>query len=293
MVWQGQEYGDSQSERFDWRQFEVEEAHFATGIITMSQALTASCNPFFYQMGATLFNQRGAATLMNYARQMGLGRATGLAPLVNEAAGTLPVLRTADEAISAAVGQLDTQVTAIQMARMVAGIANGGTLFKPYVVQRVGGEDGSEALFLAQPEVAGDMGLRESTLDIVRQGMCDVTQAEVVGQSTGKPLGTAWFVFDDPEGTGVAPYSVCGKTGTAQTARIEPFAWFVAYAPADNPQIAIAVVTEYSREGSETSAPIARRILDAYFNAAQAPWPRWWTELPYIPLNIPEGSTGG
>lgn len=296
MEWRGQEYGDSQAVRYDWRQFEVDDAHFATGPVTMSEALTASCNPFFYQMGAELFNRRGATTLEDYARRMGLGRATGLAPIVTEANGTLPLLTSPDQAISAAIGQLDTQVTAIQMARMVAGVANGGTLYKPYVVSQVGGEDGSVPIFSAQPEVAGDMGLSQSTIDILHEGMCAVTTSAHVNRVNGKPLGTAWFVFDDPQedgGTGVAPYTVCGKTGTAQTARPEPNGWFVAFAPADAPQIAVAVVTQYSREGSETSAPIARRILDAYFNAPQAPWPSWWVNLPYIALSIPEGSTGG
>lgn len=297
MEWNGRDYDDSFERRFDWRYLEEGDAHFATGLVSMSQALTSSCNPFFYQMGALLFRDRGAPTLENYARQMGLGSLTGLTngnqPVV-EARGNLPTLRSADEAISAAVGQLDTQVTAIQMARMVAGVANGGTLYKPYVVREVSAP-GSQPSYLAQPEVMSDMGLSEETLNIVREGMCAVTRSDAVGQSTGQPLGTAWFVFDQPqpEGTGVAPYSVCGKTGTAQTARPEPFAWFVAYAPADNPEIAVAVMTEYSREGSETSAPIARRILDAYFNAPQAPWPYWWTQNPYYPLNIPEGSTGG
>src|SRR5664279_4329566 len=142
------------------------------------------------------------------------------------------------------------------------------------------------------------MGLSQATLDLVRQGMCAVTTTQTVGRTgdgAGKPLGTAWFVFDDstPGGTGVAPYSVCGKTGTAQTARVEPNGWFVAFAPADNPQIAIAVVVPNGREGSETAAPIARRILDAYFNAPQAPFPSWWFTLPYIPISVPDGSTGG
>jgi penicillin-binding protein 2 len=294
MEWPGQEYGDSQPVRFDWRQFETGDAHFPTGMVSMSQALTASCNPFFYQMGALLF-RRAPTTLEDYARQMGLGRSTELGPIVTEASGTLPLLRSADEAISAAIGQLDTQVTVIQMARMVAGIANGGTLYQPYVVQQVGGEDGSEPIMVAQPEIAGNMGLSQATLDIVREGMCAVTQKSVVGQTTGKPLGTAWFVFTDDEagGTGVAPYTVCGKTGTAQTARIEPNGWFVAFAPADDPQIAIAAVIQYGREGSETAAPIVRRILDAYFGAPQAPWPSWWINNAYVDLAIPEGSTGG
>ncbi len=261
----------------------------------MSQALTASCNPFFYQMGALLFRDRGASTLENYARQMGLGQATGLDLPVNEARGNLPTLTSADQAISAAVGQLDTQVTALQMARMVAGVANGGTLYKPYVVQQISGDDPNTPSFVAQPEVAGNMQLSQSTLDIIRQGMCAVTTDKEVNTTNGDPLGTAWFVFDQapPDGTGIAPYSVCGKTGTAQTARPEPTGWFVAYAPADDPQIAVAVVIQYGREGSETAAPIVRRILDAYFNAPQAPWPSWWFNLPYIDINIPEGSTGG
>ncbi len=296
MIWYGQDFGDTFPQRYDWRYAEDPPNNFNTGPVTMSEALTASCNPFFYQMGAQLYNKRTATTLSGYARQMGLGTATGLAPIVPEANGDIPVPRAADEAISLAVGQGDTQVTAIQMARMVAGIANGGTLYKPYVVQQVGGEDGSDPIMVATPTVASDMGLSDSTLALIKEGMCAVTTDTAKNRTNGDPLGTAWFVFDQPTedgGTGVAPYSVCGKTGTAQTARPEPNGWFVAFAPADNPTVAVAVVTQYSREGSETSAPIVRRILDAYFGAQQAPWPAWWTQNPYYEINIPEGSTGG
>jgi cell division protein FtsI/penicillin-binding protein 2 len=299
MEWHGQQYGDSQPVRFDWRQFETGDQHFPTGQITMSEALTASCNPFFYQMGALLF-KRDPSTLENYARQMGLGKSTGLdITVAPEANGSLPILTSADQAISGAIGQLDTQVTALQMARMVAGIANGGTLYKPYVVQQVGGDNGATPSYVAQPTVAGDMGLSQSTLDIVRAGMCASTTREATNrtavdkQGKPEPLGTSWFVFDDPTTTGVAPYRVCSKTGTAQTARPEPNGWYVSFAPKDDPQIAIAVVVPFGREGSETAAPIVRRIYDAYFNAPQAPWPDWWVNLPYIPLNIPEGATGG
>ncbi len=300
MEWDGQQYGDTLAKRFDWRASENDDSgqHFPTGEITMTEALASSCDPFFYQMGAELFNKSGPTTLEDYARQMGLGQSTGLAPVVTEAKGQLPVLKSVDQAISAAVGQLDTQVTALQMARMVAGIANGGTLYTPYVIQQIGGENNTAPTFTATPTVAGKMGLSQSTLDIVREGMCDVTTTKTVGRTgpaAGVPLGTAYFVFDDPDpkGTGIAPYSVCGKTGTAQTARTEPNGWFVAYAPADNPQVAVAVVVPYGREGSETAAPIARRILDAYFNAPQAPWPSWWVNLPYIPISVPDGSMGG
>ncbi len=292
MEWEGAQYGDSRPVRYDWRNFEPDDARFATGDITMAQALASSCNPFFYQMGAILYDREPTA-LINYARRMGLGEVTGIDPDIfpAEARGQIRAPSAKDENISIAIGQLDTQVSVLQMARLVAGIANGGTLYTPYVVQQVGGGDGQSPTFTASPIEAGEMGLSENVLAIVREGMCAVTDGSVVGQSTGRPLGTAWFVFDS-EGT-EAPYTSCAKTGTAQTARIEPHGWFVIYAPAENPQIAIAVMTEHSREGSETSAPIARRVLDAYFNVPAAPFPSWWYENPYVELQIPQGNTGG
>ena len=292
--WRGQEFGDTFVRRLDWRATEInEEDRYATGEVTPSEALTASCNPFFYQMGALLFRNSGPTALTDTARQMGFGRATGLSPIVPEAAGQLPLLRTADAAISAAVGQSDIQVTLMQMAQMVAGVANGGALLQPYVIQRIGGDDGRIALFEATPQEAGNMGISATTLEVVRRGMCMVTTRAAVGRSTGKPIGTAWFAFDDPNGTGIAPYTVCGKTGTAQTGRIEPNGWFVAFAPAENPEIAVVGMIEHGREGSETAAPIVRRIMDAYFNAPQAPYPTWWFQNSYTPMNIPDGSTGG
>lgn len=293
-VWEnGAQYRDSLPARFDWRNFEPEEFNFDTGEVTMSEALTASCNPFFYEMGALLF-QRNQTTLRDYARSMGLGERTGFdLTFPQEVAGNLEVPAAIDAAISQAIGQQDTQVTILQMARMVAGVANGGTLYEPYVVQSVGVE-GEAPTYEAEPQVAGEMGLGENVLDIVREGMCMVTDGDVIGRTSGERLGTAWFVFDDPEGI-PAPYTVCGKTGTSQTGQIEPHGWFVAFAPADDPQIAIAAMIEYSREGSETAAPIVRRILDVYFDVPPEQvqsYPDWWFENEYVPLEIPEGSTG-
>jgi len=96
-------------------------------------------------------------------------------------------------------------------------------------------------------------------------------------------LGTAYIRFEG------APYSVCGKTGTAQTG-LYPNAWFVAYAPADDPQIAVVVMVSQSLEGSQIAAPITRRILDYYFQAPQVePYPEWWAIGPYEPLSNPAG----
>jgi cell division protein FtsI/penicillin-binding protein 2 len=291
LEWRGQEYGDTLPVRLDWRASEDEEYRIATGQITIEQALTASCNPFFYQMGALLYSRRGAGTLAEYARRMGFGQQTGLAPTLPEVAGSIVPPNSVEEAINVAIGQHETQVTIIQMARMVAAIANGGTVYQTYIVQQVGGEDGETPSFMAQPQVVGELNFSPSTYEILRTGMCAVTRSDVLAVDTGSPLGTAWGVFDDPQGF-PASYSVCGKTGTAQTGRIEPHGWFVAFAPADNPQIAVAAMIEHGREGSETGAWIVRRLLDAYFRVQPAPFPGWWLD-PYDPLNIPQGSTGG
>ncbi len=273
----GPRFGDTLPVRSDWRKTDGLEA---AGDITISQALTASCNPFFYEMGARLYRERGDTVLMNYARQMGLGSKTGLEPILPEVAGSLKPPTSVEMAINNAIGQGELQATIIQMARMAAVVANGGTVYKPYLVQQVGGVDGTPVTFQAQPEVVREMDLSDEVWQIVRDGMCGVT--------TNEDLGTAVATFSDVQG-----YTVCGKTGTAQSGRVEPHGWFVSYAPADNPQIAIAVMAEFSREGSEVAAPITRRILDAYFGQSGWLYPDWWNDGPYVPLNIPVGETGG
>jgi penicillin-binding protein 2 len=291
LEWRGQEFGDTLPVRLDWRASENEEFRIPTGAITIEQALTASCNPFFYQMGAQLYSRRGATTLTEYARRMGLGQQTGLAATLPEVAGSIVPPNSVEEAINVAIGQHETQVTLIQMARVAAAIANGGTVYQTYVVGQVGGENGTTPSFVAEPQVAGTLNFNATTYAVLRDGMCAVTRSDVLAVDTGNPLGTAWGVFDDPEGF-PASYSVCGKTGTAQTGRIEPHGWFVAYAPAEDPQVAVVAMIEHGREGSETGAWIVRRFLDAYFRVQPSNFPGWWLD-PYSPLNIPAGSTGG
>ena len=272
----GPRYGDTLAVRSDWRKTDGLEA---AGDVTIATALTASCNPFYYEMGARLFRERGDSTLINYARQLGIGGKTGLDPILPEAAGSLPPPNSVEKAINYAIGQ-DLQVTIVQMARMVAAIANGGTVYKPYLVQKVGGVDGAPVSFQAQAEVVNQLEVDAEVFQIVQEGMCGVT--------TNEDLGTAYATFYDVQG-----YTVCGKTGTAQSGRAEPHGWFVSYAPADDPQIAVVVMAEFSREGSEVAAPITRRILDAYFGQSGWLYPDWWNEGPYVPLNIPVGETGG
>lgn len=284
----GPRYGDTLQVRLDWRASEAdEEQRFPTGDVTIAGALTSSCDPFYYEMGARLFRDVSPAAIPSYARRMGLGNRYGLSPIFQEAAGAIPNPTAVEQAINEAIGQGDVQVPPIQMANLVAGIANGGTVYQPYVVQSIGRE-GETPTFTATPRIINEMGFTQQTLDIVHEGMCDVTTTEARNTTNGNALGTAWFVFEN------AYYSICGKTGTAQT-NAEPNAWFVAYVPAENPQIAIAVMVQNSREGSEVAAPIVRRILDDYLNVPAenyAPWPNWWADE-YTPLSIAAGGTGG
>lgn len=285
----GPRYGDTLQVRLDWRASEPdEEQRFPTGEVTIAGALASSCDPFYYEMAARLFRDIGPSTVPTYARRMGLGSRYGLSPIFPEAAGVIPNPTAVEQAINEAIGQGDVQVPLIQIANLVASVANGGTVYQPYIVQSVGRE-GEPPSFTATPRVISETGLSEQALNTVREGMCDVTTTEARNTTNGKALGTAWFVFEN------AYYSICAKTGTAEQSPNPPHAWFVAYVPAENPQIAIAVMVQNSREGSEVAAPIVRRILDDYLNVPPenfAPWPGWWADE-YTPLSIAAGGTGG
>jgi len=104
---------------------------------------------------------------------------------------------------------------------------------------------------------------------------------------------TAHFVFYNWDET-ASQVRVCGKTGTAQTGQATPNGWFAAFAgrPGQKPDLAIAVMVEHSREGSETAGPIVRRIIESYYHLPQEPWPNYWTG-PYDPMTNPGASDGG
>lgn len=273
--WEGRPVGDDVDSRPDWRETD---GFPPAGDITPAEAIMASCNPFFWQFGAELYNAQGNK-LAEYARMLGLGEPYGIFTGAVEAAAELDNPSFTSEAISIAVGQRNVSVPPIQMAVAVAALANGGTVYKPSIVKQVGGFDGAPVMQTFEPEVLNTIEFKPGVLEEIQAGMC--------GATTNEDLGTAYIRFDN------APYRVCGKTGTAQTARY-PNAWFVAYGPAEDPEIAVVIVVSQSLEGSQVSAPIARRIFDWYFNAPEyEPFPEWWAQGPYVPLNIPAGSTGG
>ncbi len=231
------------------------------GWVNVVKALEQSCNVFFYQVGVRLEIDR----IARYAKLMGLGEPTGI-DLPHEAAGLLPTpawkWRTqkapwyAGETVSVAIGQGQVTVTPLQMARLAAVIANGGSLVTPHVVRPSGGE---AALPPPRP-----LGLRPETLALVREGL----HAVVDGSGTG------WRAR-------LGDVSVAGKTGSAQvvararlqrekdrgavTTSILPHGWFLAFAPVEDARIALVVLVEHGGSGGDAAAPVARTILSAFF----------------------------
>jgi penicillin-binding protein 2 len=159
-----------------------------------------------------------------------------------------------------AIGQ-DIDITPLQIAQMTTIPANGGTLYKPQLV-REAGLIGEEPSHVMQPEVVRDLDLAGEAIEVVRRGMCDVTQEQ---------YGTAEFQYRNTRLSN--QIRVCGKTGTAQSPGegTNPHAWFTAYAPMDNPEVVVTVMVENAGEGSAVAAPIARDILDYYFFERDVP----------------------
>lgn len=278
LTWRGQErFGDARPFRQDWR---VADEMPAAGPVNTAEAIATSCNPFFWEMGALLYQQDRSA-LARYSEMFGLGRRVGLQVLGPEAAGNNASPNNPTSAINNAIGQGDVQVNPLQFALAVAAIANRGSLYSPLLVRQVGGFDGTPVQQRNEPQLRATITLSDLVWDTVQEGMCLAVAHPTLGTARGA--------------LGDAPYTSCGKTGTAETgsrgSNSPPHGWFVSFSPADDPQIATVVVVTNGREGSETAAPITRRILDFYYNAPAAPFPRWW-EGNYIPVPSPEGVFG-
>lgn len=252
--------GDSFIKR-DW----LEGGH---GTVSLSQALVVSCNSCFYDVGYNL-EQADPFILPNTARAFGLDEPTGIEGLP-ENSGLIPdpewKLENVGEgwvpgdSVNMAIGQGFVQVTPIQMARIIAAIANGGTMYKPTVIDRIGAGGGApEEAWPAEEQ--GQLPLSPENLQVIRDSLRRVTASS---------SGTAAFQFEG------FPVPVAGKTGTAETVVDASHAWFVGYAPAEpytkadgttieEPEIAVVVMIENSGEGSEVAAPVFRRIIELYY----------------------------
>jgi len=248
-----------------------------SGVLTLPEGLMRSCNPWFYHIGYTLFEQGKAAELTKMARAFGLGVPTGIEQIA-EFAGNMPDAQSIDQSVFLAIGQDKMQVTPLQVAAMIAAVGNGGTLYRPQVVEKITDPDG-KAVYTFKPEARNQLPVKPATLSLLQ---------ETLRRVTSDPRGTAVRVF-----SGLA-IPVAGKTGTAETGIPgQPNSWFAAYTDArraDKPDIAIAVIAEYAGEGSEIAAPITRRMLEVYFLGQPQKIFPWEAKLNVTRTPTPDGS---
>lgn len=237
------------------------------GSVDMFKAIQQSCDTYFYGLATEM----GIDKMHDYLSKFGFGGRTGI-DLDGEAAGVMPSEEWkqkrfqqrwfAGDTVSAGIGQGYVLVTPMQLAFAASVIANDGVAYKPHLLRQLqpSGKPAQPA-----PPVAPlfDLHLEPDDLDLVKRAMVAVT----------KPGGTAAWA-----GSG-APYDIAGKTGTAQVIAIKQgeryieskvdernrdHAWFIAFAPADKPKIALAVLVENGGHGGVTAAPIARKVFDYY-----------------------------
>ena len=246
------------------------------GDINLKDGLTASCNVVFYEVGKIL-DGLGQDVLPDYAKAFGFGTLTGLQGVV-ESGGLVPDLTWKTEVrgenwwvgdtVNLAIGQGNLTATPLQVARMMAAVANGGTLYRPYVVERISAIGETIPEQVTQSEVVGSLPVSAEHLAVIQDALWGVTS---------QPLGTAVHRYIG------LPVSVAGKTGTAEAGGSGgPHSWFAAYAPADVPEIAVAVIVENGGEGSTVAAPLARQVIEAYFGFALSPLPPQ-AEEDYVP----------
>ncbi len=238
------------------------------GNVNVHKALKESCDVYFYRLGQRL----GIDTLAKYAKMLGLGTRTGI-NLAHEATGLMPTEAwkkkrfgqewIAGETLSCAIGQSYVLTTPLQLANAYAAIANGGLLWKPFIVKYIESPDG-KILKEFQPELISQVHISERTLQIVRDGLHAVVN---------EPGGTTYSVR-------IPGIDLAGKTGTTQVVRLSsdkirikceamPFnirdnALFAAYAPPDDPKIAVAVVAEHACHGNTSAAPIAIEVIKTF-----------------------------
>ena len=224
-----------------------------SGVLTLPQGLMRSCNPFFWEIGYVLDQNNRKNDIAIMARAFGLGGPTGIEQITEES-GQIIDPPTVIDVVNQTIGQGDVQVTPLQVARFIAAIGNGGTLYRPQVVEKIEPVDGSAAKLVFTPEANGTLPVTPERLKVIQDAMWEVVH---------NPLGTANFRL---RGLRIP---VAGKTGTAESGSGEPHAWFAGYTMASEssnlPDIAIAVILENQGEGSDWAAPVFQRIVETYY----------------------------
>jgi penicillin-binding protein 2 len=243
------------------------------GLVDMHKAVVQSCDTYFYGLAQDL----GIDAIHQFIGQFGFGRTTGI-DIEGEVAGLLPSQEWKQrrfkqkwfvgDTISIGIGQGYNLTTPLQLAQATAILANDGRVFRPHVVKHIQ-DSQTDALTTIEPRPIAEVPLKADNVRRVRDAMVDVT----------RPGGTsAWAGMN-------AKYLFAGKTGTAQVIgmkgqkydedrvqeRHRDHALFIAYAPADDPKIALAILVENGGHGGSTAAPIARQVLDFYLLGKEPP----------------------
>ena len=234
--------------------------HEAHGNLNFLDAIAESCNVVFW----TVSRPVGPVHLAEYARSYGMGQATGI-DLPEESPGVMPdpewKQRTYHEAwyggdtLNTAVGQGYVLATPLQVARMIAGVANSGELVTPHVATEIRSPDGRTQFRIAPPP-ARRVRVTAQTMVVLRAGL-----AAVVTRGTAASIQ-------------IPGLAVAGKTGTAESMHGKPYAWFAGYAPAGAPTLAVVAMVENAGYGAEFAAPIVRRVLEVAFGLATAEAPK-------------------
>ena len=239
------------------------------GKVSLYEAIVGSCDVYFYKLGQLL----DVDTLARYSKTFGLGKKTGF-EIGSEKPGLVPTSEwklksrhepwQAGETISLAIGQSFLQVTPLQAAGMISAMFNGGYLYQPKAVKRVGKDETS--VYESTPTLKGQVKASPENMELIKKALIGVVN-ETRG-STGRRAR-------------VKGISVAGKTGTVQVVglkktealeaegeipvKFRDHAWFVAIAPAEDPALALAILVEHAGEGgSGAAAPIAKEMFEAY-----------------------------
>lgn len=244
----------------------------AHGTINVKQALGVSCDVFFYKLGggwyATNFEGLGVDTLAAYAHYFGFGELTGI-DLPGEHRGLVPTPRwkriakgerwVTGDTYNMSIGQGDVLATPLQVALMTMAVANDGHLYRPQLVAAITDAE-SRLVRRLEPELIRRIPVSPQNMAVVREGM--------------------WMAVNSGSGTArhaaLPGVTVAGKTGTAEffdpdiprdgKGNLPTHAWFTAFAPYEDPEIVVTVFVYNGGEGSEVAVPIARRILEVYFD---------------------------